>query len=245
MLGSVGADAAGDYLLQGLIESGVNKEHINVIDTEPSGQAWITINQEGDNAIVILPGANQCTDMKYIESKRSVLESADIVLIQLEVPLETVCYAANIAKELGKTVILDPSPAVKNLPDSLIANTDYIKPNETELESMTGCSASNYQEGAIQLVCRGAKTVIVSLGDKGVYCYARNGDVIEKPAQKVDVVDTTAAGDGFIAAFALSLAKGKSIEESIDFAQTIASIVVTRLGAQASIPSATEIKMLK
>jgi len=241
MLGSIGGDNEGRYLLNGLKESGVENEYINIVDNAVTGQAWITINNQGNNAIVVLPGANNNTNINYIESKRSIVENADIVLMQLEIPIETVCHIAKMAKELGKTVVLDPAPATKNLPDELLKNIDYIKPNETELEFITGYSSKKYQDGASYLLDRGVANVIVSLGEKGIYYKTKQNSVIEKPARKVDVVDTTAAGDGFIAAFVLGLAKGMAVDEIIDFAQTVASISVTRMGAQVSIPSADEL----
>jgi len=248
MLGTIGSDSNGDYLISGLSENGVNKEYINVVDsikTEKTGKAWIAVSQlDGNNEILTFRGANRCTDIKYIESVRSVIESADIVLMQLEIPLETVCYVASMAKGLGKLVILDPSPLVGCFPDTLLSNIDYIKPNETELYEMIGCSA-NYREGTLQLIKRGAKNVIVSLGDKGVYCCTNNGVEIEKPALEVDAIDVTAAGDGFLAAFVLSLAEGKTVEKSIDFGQNVAAYVVTKRGAQVSLPTASEIAKWK
>ena len=241
MLGAVGADDAGDYLLQGLSDSGVDMKNIKRVTHEPTGQAWITINRHGNNSITVLPGANSCVDIPYIDAMEEAIGRADIVVMQLEIPIETVCYAARLAKERGKIVILDPAPASTDLPDALFSDTDYIKPNESELELLTGCGAEDYPDGAAQLIRRGVGNVIVSLGSRGVYCHAKGSQPFQKPARAVEVLDTTAAGDGFLAAFTLSLAKGVLFEDAINFAQMIASIVVTRAGAQSSIPSAAEI----
>jgi len=244
MLGAIGNDDAGEYLLKNLSDSGVNVNNIKRASHEPTGQAWIILNELGNNSIVVLQGANGCVDIPYIESMRSAFDKADIIILQLEIPLETVMFAAKLAKALGKTVILDPAPAVSNLPTSLLTNTDYIKPNETELAMLTECSPDDYIEGSNQLISRGAKNVIVSLGAQGVYCHQKNNKPFHKNAHIVKVKDTTAAGDSFLAAFALGLARGDTVENSIDFAQTVASIVVTRAGAQSSIPTADELKAL-
>jgi ribokinase len=241
MLGAVGSDAAGEFLLQNLIKSGVKTEYVKAVSDEPTGQAWIILNKEGNNSIIVLPGANSLVDIPYIEAVRPVIQSADIVLMQMEIPLESVCYAASMAKALGKTVILDPAPAVSDLPDSLLACTDYIKPNESELQILTGRPAGRYRDGARQLAERGARNVIVSLGERGVYCLTEDGSAFERPARKVNAIDTTAAGDAFIAAFALCLARGGGIDEAVDFAQIVASVTVTRPGAQNSIPSTAEL----
>ena len=243
MLGAVGQDAAGESLLCALTQAGVNTAHIKWVPDVPSGQAWIMVNAQGDNAIVVLPGANSRVDLPYIESVRPVFEAVDIVVMQMEIPLQTVCSAANLAKQLGKAVVLDPAPAVKNLPDELLQSVDYIKPNESELEILTGCGTGQYREGAQQLLSRGVGTVIVSLGERGIYCCSKDGE-FERPARKVKAVDTTAAGDSFLAALVLGLAQSKSLEDAAHFAQLVSSIVVTRPGAQSSIPTAAELAAL-
>jgi ribokinase len=244
MLGAVGNDDAGNYLLHGLEDSGVDVKNIKRVAREPTGQAWIVVNKKGDNSIIVLPGANYSVDIPYIETMHETILKADIIIMQLEIPVETVCYVARIAKKLGKTVILDPAPAVSSLPDELYANTDYIKPNESELVLLTGCRVDEYAKGAERLIMRGVKNVIVSLGAQGVYCHSKDRKPFHKPAHAVEVQDTTAAGDSFLAAFALGLAKCATFDEAIAFAQKIASIVVTRPGAQSSIPCASELAYL-
>jgi len=242
MLGAVGNDDAGDFLLSGLTDSGVKVEHIKRVPGKPSGQAWIVLDKHGDNSIIVLPGANACVDIAYLESKRTVIENADIIIMQLEIPTQSVCYAASLAKSLGKTVILDPAPAVPDLPGELLSNTDYIKPNQSELELLTGCPPGDYQKGAEQLITRGCRNVIVSLGERGAFCHESGRKPFHKAAHPVKAVDTTAAGDSFLAAFALGLARGEEVWAAIDFAQRVAAIVVTRSGAQSSIPTAAELK---
>ena len=241
MLGCVGTDANGEYLLTGLMDSGVDVKNVNKTHNEPTGQAWITVDKQGDNAIVVLPGANFCVDKSYIEAMQPIIRDVDIVLLQMEIPPETVCFAAKMAKEMGKLVVLDPAPATENFPDALFADVDYIKPNETELKVLTnGCE--DYKKAVVQLHNRGVGNIIVSLGSRGVYCHIKDGNTFEMPARKVDVVDTTAAGDSFLAAFVLKLSKGQEFTKAIDFAQLVASITVTRPGAQSSIPTAAEVE---
>jgi len=244
MLGAVGTDDAGEYVLQGLIDVGADVKNIRKVCEEPTGQAWITINKHGNNTITVLPGANSFVDISYIESMKDVISKSDIIIMQLEIPRETVLHAAVMAKKLGKIVILDPAPAAADLPHDLFANVDYIKPNESELELLTGSSVSEYMEGAELLLNKGVKNVIVSLGSQGVYCHCAGKTPFHRPAYKVDAVDATAAGDTFLAGFSLSLAKGECIESSIDFAQKAASVTVTRLGAQSSMPTIAEINYL-
>jgi len=244
MLGAVGTDDAGEYTLQGLIDIGVDVKNIKHVSEKPTGQAWITINKSGNNTITVLPGANVSVDIPYIKIMKDVIKRSDIIVMQLEIPIETVIYTSFLAKKLGKTVILDPAPAVKDLPQALFANIDYIKPNESELELLTECSADDYVKGAEILLNKGVKNVIVSLGPQGVYCHSTETSPFLKSAYAVEAIDTTAAGDTFLAGFSLALAKGESIESSIDFAQKAASIAVTRLGAQSSIPTIAEIASL-
>lgn len=244
MLGAVGNDDAGEYLLKSLSTNGVNVNNIKKVSHEPTGQAWIILNKQGNNSIVVLQGANSCVDIPYIDSMRSAFDRADVIVMQLEIPLESVMFAAKLAKELGKIVILDPAPAIPDLPKLLLTNTDYIKPNEIELATLTGCAPDDYAGGSDQLLSWGAKNVIVSLGAQGVYCHQKGKKPFYKQAQIVKVKDTTAAGDSFLASFALGLAKEDTIEDSIDFAQMVASIVVTRTGAQSSIPTADELSQI-
>lgn len=246
MIGAVGADSFGEALRSNLAHAGVDISSLSVIENEPTGQAFITVDDHGENSIIIIAGTNGLVTKEVVEKYRGQIEDSDIVIMQLEIPLETVQYVKNLAVELGKMVILDPAPAVRDLPDGFFENIDYIKPNETELQILTGKKLETEEEladGAREMLAKGVKQVIVSLGDKGCLLVSPEKEKFF-PANKVKAVDTTAAGDSFTAAFALALSEGKSCEEAICFGQKVSSIVVTRKGAQTSIPRREEVERL-
>jgi len=243
MLGKVGTDEAGKSMLQNLSEMAVDISKIELSDVS-TGTAWICVNEEGDNSIVVIPGANKQVDIPYIEKNLSEIQESEMLILQLEIPIETVCFAAKEAKQRGKLVILDPAPAQEGLPVELFSYVDILKPNETELAILTGMDASAKVEDMIKELRKLYKgTLVVSMGEKGVLI--DDGEYsFRLPARKTTVVDTTAAGDSFVAGMALRLVENKSLEEAIEYAQKLASIVVSRSGAQSSIPTAEEVEEL-
>lgn len=243
MIGAVGQDDAGKLLLDNLREVGVDVSGIARRD-EPTGQAFITVDASGENSIIILSGANGTLSPADIDANRRLIEAADCVVMQLEVPLETVVYGAKLARRLGKTVVLDPAPAVPDLPEELIKLADFIKPNETELSTLTGLPVDTVEQcitAARTLRQRVAGTVLVSLGSKGVLAVGE-GEPVLVPAYPVKAVDSTAAGDCFTAAFVT--AYEGDLEAALRYANAAAAIAVSRPGAQASIPSAVEVRSL-
>ena len=241
MFGAVGADRYAEIEKKSLQSAGVDVSHLLVRNDCATGLAWITVNDAGDNSIVVVPGANTTLSEKDIIDNDDLLQNCDIILCQLEIPMQTVLYAARRAKELSKTFILDPAPAPKVFPSELYAYIDIIKPNETELALLTGKNLSDYENASDILRAKGVKNVIVTLGEKGAFV---NSEVDGKhlvPARPVPVVDTTAAGDSFTAALAVQLASGASLLQAVHYANEVAAIVVTRKGAQTSIPSAAEV----
>ena len=243
MLGKVGKDEAGKSMLQNLSEVAVDTSKIELSDAS-TGTAWICVNEEGDNSIVVIPGANKQVDIPYIEKNLSEIQKSELLILQLEIPVETVCFAAKEAKQRGKLVILDPAPAKAGLPAELFSYVDILKPNETELAILTGMDASTKVEDMVKELRKLYKgTLVVSMGEKGVLI--DDGERSSRlPARKTTVVDTTAAGDSFVAGMALKLVENKSLEEAIEYAQKLASIVVSRSGAQSSIPTAKEVEEL-
>ena len=242
MIGAVGKDDAGRLLTGNLRSVGVDVSGIRESDT-PTGQAFITVERTGENAIIILAGANGEVSPADVDRGRKLIEDADCLVMQLEVPVETVLYAARLAKSLGKTVVLDPAPAVSGLPEELFALADFVKPNETELAVLTGMptdTVAHCEAAAKLLLQKGAGTVLVSLGSKGVLAVGKGNESILVPAVESEVVDTTAAGDCFTAAF-VSAYDG-DLKKALLYANTAASIAVSRPGAQASIPSAEEVR---
>ena len=243
MLGKVGKDEAGKSMIRNLSEVAVDTSKIELSDAS-TGTAWICVNEEGDNSIVVIPGANKQVDIPYIEKNLSEIQESEMLILQLEIPIETVCFAAKEAKQLGKLVILDPAPAQAGLPAELFSYVDILKPNETELAILTGMDASTKVEDMVKELRKLYKrTLVVSMGEKGVLI--DDGEHSSRlPARKTTVVDTTAAGDSFVAGMALKLVENKSLEEAIGYAQKLASIVVSRSGAQSSIPTAKEVEEL-
>jgi ribokinase len=212
-----------------------------VVDAqEPSGTALILVDSRGQNVISVALGANGTLSPADIEPFRKDIEGASALVMQLETPIETVERAAKAAREKGVTVILNPAPA-KKLPKSLYRLVDWITPNETEAEILTGVKVVDAQsaaKAAAVLKRRGVGHVVITMGSKGVYC-AECDRIF--PCRKVKAVDCVAAGDTFNGAFAVALAEGKNCADAIAFAQKAAAISVTRHGAQSSVPFRREI----
>ncbi len=248
MLGSVGKDEPGRKLLDGLATAGVAVDGVQRIAESATGRALIAVEPGGRNSIIVLQGANLLTDPAYVRRHARLIEEADIVLMQLEIPLETVRFTAHLARRMGKRVILDPAPAPDvELPADLLANVDIIKPNEVELARLTGRPARDPAEAeraARDLLARGVGRVVATMGEEGALIVERGGTRhiparVERPA-----VDTTAAGDSFVAAMAVLLTYGYDLEPAVRFATEVAAIVVSRPGAQPSIPGADEVAHL-
>lgn len=242
MLGAVGMDDAGKQLCDSLKSAGVCTDHLKHADGYSTGSAFITVNEQGDNHIIVAQGANKAVDCAYIDSKEEVIRACDIVIFQLEIPLETVLYAAKKAKEWGKTVILDPAPARVDLPRALLECVDILKPNETEAAVLTGSRAEDWKQSAELLQKQGAKNILITLGGDGAYLKQEDGSTRHFKAKKVKAVDTTAAGDTFTAGVAVGTAIGDDLPSAIQLASHASAIVVTRKGAQSSIPSLAEVQ---
>lgn len=240
MIGMVGDDENGSVLLAGLTESRVSVEGIKRSGT--TGMAFINVSDDGENNIVLIPGANALVDVNHIDDNLSILEQSDLVLVQLEIPVAVVQYVVKCAAELGKMVVLNPAPA-RELPSELLQSVHTVTPNETELEILTGMTVKTVDEievAAKQLLSSGPKRVIVTMGEKGSLLVT--ADVtLRIPANRVEPVDTTAAGDSYTAAFAVGIAKGMKDEEAAAFASKVAAMVVTKHGAQPSLPTLEEV----
>ena len=244
MIGAVADDSFGSVLMENLEKVGVNTTGIAVLKGQTTGQAFITVDDNGANSIILIGGTNALVSKELIDKNRSLLEACDILIMQLEIDPAVVEYAKDLAVSMGKLVIVDPAPARKDLPDSFWTGIDYIKPNETELEILAGREVRGQEEleaAARQMLAKGVKNVMVSLGGDGCMLVNESGCKFY-PANKVKAVDTTAAGDCFTASFALALSKGESVEEAIRFGQKASAIAVTRKGAQTSIPTLEEVR---
>lgn len=246
MLGCVGQDVFGKTQLENLKKNQVDISGIRQTKELPTGTAVISVDSTGDNNIIVVAGANQACDEAYLKSMEQMFEEFDYIVFQMEIPCEAVYYGIRKAKEKGKTVILNPAPAPREIPEEILRCIDYLTPNETELASLAGLSCINEETirtGASDLLKKGVKNVLVTLGEKGVY-FAAEGEEKSYPARKVKAVDTTAAGDCFNGAFVTALAEGKTVSNAIAFANLASSIAVTRNGAQSSLPQREEVDAL-
>ena len=245
MIGAVGRDSSGRALLNNLKCVDVNVSGVAQIDGGTTGQAFITVDDNGDNAIIIIAGTSGMVPKELIDEHIQIIRESAIVMMQLEIPYEVVEYVKKIAVKEGKTVIVDPAPAAADLPDDFWKGIDYIKPNKTELAILTGLPLETKEDliqGARTMLKKGVGHVIVTLGGDGCML-VEEGTEAFFPSHKVKAVDTTAAGDSFTAAFALALSQGKSCKEAISLGQKVSSIAVTRKGAQTSIPTMAEVEM--
>lgn len=243
MIGAVGDDVYGKMLRENLESVGVDTSGVETIKGVPSGNAFITVDGNGENSIIVIQGANALVTKELIDRHIGLIESCDTVIMQLEIPLDVVTYVKEIAKEKGKKVILDPAPAKEGLSEEFFRGFDIVKPNETELQTLVGRKMNTKEElieGAKELLEKGIEKVIVTLGKDGSMLVTKDS-YKEFQAQKVNAVDTTAAGDSFTAAFTVALEKGASDSEAIEFGNKVSGIVVTRKGAQTSIPTMEEV----
>jgi len=242
MVGCVGADDFGQRLSEGLRTAGVDTSNVRTVNC-PSGVALITTNAKGENNIVVVPGANAELTPAVLEESSSLLATAGMLLTQLETPLETVEYLAAFAKRQGVPLMLDPAPACA-LPATLLQNVAWLTPNETEAQTLLQRELrfeADTQAAVEELLARGAKNVLLKLGDKGAVVLQKSR-VMERIAPcKVNAVDTTAAGDAFNAGFAVSLLRGHSVLQSAEYASAVAALAVTRPGAQQSLPMQHEV----
>lgn len=234
-IGKVGKDDFGEQAIRNLQDKGVNVDSVQ--KEGATGQAIIQVTDAGDNAIVLFSGANFLVTPKQIEQEADIISSSKALLLQLEVPLDTVKKAVEIASQHGKIVILNPAPSQK-LPDSLLKNITFLTPNETELAQLTGIEVAteeNIRSACSVLLEKGVGTVVVTRGSKGSF-YMNHVESGWVQALSVDTIDTTGAGDAFNGALAVGLCRGESLQSSIDFATKVAAYVVTQMGAQPVIP---------
>lgn len=241
-IAKVGTDIFGKQAVQQFLMAGINTNFIITDPDHPSGVALITLDKKGENTIVVAQGANGALTVQDVEKAEKEFAQADIVLMQLEIPIDTVLQAAALGTRYGKKVILNPAPA-RQLPDELLRNLFMITPNESETETLLGSKISDRAslEGAARtLYEKGVTNVVITLGAEGAYVYNAEGGRL-LAAAKVETVDTTAAGDVFNGALAVAISENKTLDEAVAFANRAAAISVTRRGAQASAPYRHEI----
>ncbi len=241
MIGAVGDDAFGHTLKSNLVNEGIDCNQVPMIKAISSGTAVILLDADsGQNSIMVSAGAN--AKVKASDDA-DVYTWANVLMMQLETPVQTNIDAARRAREAGVTVILDPAPACDDLPDELFAACDVLLPNETELATLTGMPISSIPQilaASHKLMERGSQHIIVTLGPRGALWVTDNHNQLF-PATPVKAVDTTAAGDSFAGALAANLAQGKTIADSVPFALAAGSLACTKLGAQPSVPTTDQV----
>lgn len=243
MIGMVGKDSQGEKLIQNLNKYGIISDNVIKSD-ELTGRAIITVDKKGDNNIIVIPGSNFKITKEHIQDKQDVIASSDVVILQNEIPSETVEFSLLKAKELGKITIFNPAPARK-LSGEVFKNTDYLILNETEMEEIFEIKF-NDEEYTEKISSKkkeyGIKNIILTLGDKGSILFSEDNNIKKYDVYKVKAVDTTAAGDSFIGAFTMKICEIGNPDEAIKYATAVSAIVVTRQGAQDSIPTREEIE---
>ena len=239
----LGDDIFGRQSLSNFHKVGIHTDYVVQTKEAPSGVALITVDDAGDNVIVVAPGANLKLSPEDVKKAQSVIALSGAVVAQLEVPLETVEFAARLANEAGVPFILDPAPAQKLSPEFL-QMVDVLTPNETEAEILTGIKVTDEKSAlaaAKDLLGRGVKAVILTMGAKGYLLVTKDGAEFVLSV-KVDAVDATAAGDAFTGSLAVGLAQGKTLRDAALFANHVAALSVTKMGAQSSMPDAEQVE---
>jgi ribokinase len=247
MVGRVGADDFGRRLRQTLEAAGVDVQFVAEDPEAGTGVATIVLDAEGDNSIIVVPGANGRVGRADVERAAAAIAAADLLMLQLEVPFEAVLRAAEIARAAGVRVLLNPAPAPASpLPDELLRLVDVLTPNETETHSLTGLSADDDESAvraAAALRARGVGAVVLTLGARGALL-ADGERNVHVPGYAVQVVDTTAAGDAFCGALGTQLARGQPLEAAVGYANAAGALATTVLGAEPAMPRREAVERL-
>lgn len=244
MIGAVGSDAEGAELIKGLQEENIDASGM-IIKPGPSGTASIYVNEAGQNNIVVYPGANFELTKEDIDSRLDLIKSADICVMQNEIPLDVIYYTLEICKELDIIMVHNPAPAVKGFDKKYLGLIDYFVPNETEMELILNREMdSDVEAMAREVLEMGCNNVIVTLGSKGSML-VNNDKVYAQEAKLVDAVDTTAAGDSFIGGFVAGLAQGFSPEEAMEYGTFSSALTVTKPGAVDALPYKEDVEEMQ
>jgi ribokinase len=248
MIGRVGNDSYAEMIAGKLIDSGVDVTHLIKDGTVGTGVANIYVDPEGDNSIVIVPQANARLSPRDIEQAAETIRSARVLLMQMEIPLETIECAARMAREAGVTVLLNPAPAPIDgvIPDTILRNVDVLIPNQTEAELLTGFPVRNKEESiaaADKISALGPKTIIITLGEQGAFLRSEDHET-HIGSFPVKALDSTAAGDAFCGALAAAIVHGATMSESVAYACAAGALATTRRGAEPSLPRREEIEKL-
>jgi len=240
----VGQDMLGEKAADGYKAEGINTDYIIRDPDNATGVALILVDDKGENLISVASGANHALTVEEVEKAADAIRSADVLMLQLESPMDAICRAAELAAEAGVAVILDPAPAPDEpLPASLLEHVTYITPNETEAQRLTGLAVedeSSAREAAEKLRRQGTRNVVVTLGSKGAVVLG--DESIFVPSHEVEALDSTAAGDAFNGGLAVALAEGQPLAEAVRQAGIVGAVSVTRMGAQPSLPTREQVE---
>ncbi|MEK3986520.1 ribokinase [Paenibacillus sp. FSL K6-3166] len=243
MIGSIGKDTFGSEMLEIIKQEGIHIEHISMSETEATGVASIVIEEDGENRIIVVPGANIDLFAEDIQALEAVISQAEMIVMQLEMELAMSEHAIAIAHRHGIPVILNPAPA-RVLKDEMLGQVSYLTPNETEAGILTGMTVDSLEtaeQAARILLQKGVKNVIVTLGSKGALIVNAEG-AKSVPGFPVKAIDTVAAGDSFNGALAQQLVLGKTLEEAVSFANAVGALAVGKEGAIPSLPQLSEVE---
>ncbi|MBL8120029.1 MAG: ribokinase [Anaerolineae bacterium] len=241
-VGRVGQDVFAESALNFWKQEGINTDYVVRDPNNATGVAPIWVDDKGENSIVVVLGSNLAMTQGDVDRAAEVIAQADAVIVQLEINYDIVEYAMQVAKAKGVRTILNPAPAGK-LNAQAVALADYLTPNETELEVLSGMAGTDYEAAARSLLTREGQTAVVTLGSQGAMWVNPNGKAIIPPF-KVEVVDTTGAGDAFNGGFAVALGEGKPLEEAIRFGNAVAGLSVTKPGTAPSMPTRAAVEAL-
>ncbi|MBK8986656.1 MAG: ribokinase [Chloroflexi bacterium] len=247
LIGRVGADAFGAQLLAAARAEGIDVTHVGVDETAASGIAMITVDAAGQNSIAVASGANYRLTAVHVHRAWEQLDRVDLLVMPLETPLETIETAVMLAQQSGVKVILNPAPA-RPLPAHILAGVDVLVPNESETALLTGLPVTTGDEtrqAARCLLDLGVGSVVLTLGSRGALVLAGgNGEFTAVAPYPVNAVDTTAAGDAFVAGLAVGLGEGRSLPAAAQFANAVGALAVTKQGAQPAMPTRAEVETL-
>ncbi len=241
-IGRVGDDVFSKLAYDLWEQEGINTDYVIQDPDHATGVAPIFVDSNGENMIVVVLGANSNVQQSDIESAKEVIADADVLVVQLEINHDMVGYTLKVAKELGITTILNPAPAAE-IPEDYVKLADYITPNETELEVLSRSDSDDVVANAKSLLTTDSQTVVVTMGSQGAQIVQQNRETLVGTF-KVDVVDTTGAGDAFNGGLAVALAEGKSLDDAVRFANATAALCVTKHGTSPSMPQRADVDKL-
>jgi ribokinase len=247
MVGRIGEDGFGDMIVQKLAAAGVDGKFVSRDPERSTGVADIFVDASGQNSIVVVPEANGRLAREHVDVAHAALHTAKVVLLQLEIPIATVTYAAAQAKAAGAMVVLNPAPALPSLPHDLVSAVDLFVPNQIEAQQITGIDASTVAGGkaaASALLAIGYPSVVITMGSEGAIFADAHTPPEHAAGHAVAVIDSTAAGDAFCGAMAAGLAEGRSLGEAVRIGNAAGALACTKLGAEPSLPSRAEIDRL-